>query len=271
MALLVRSWNLFHGNASPPRREGYLEEMVRLASADRPDLLLLQEVPAWALGRLGEWSGMTAVADVAQPPRLGPVPIPAELGHRLTRLHHGRLRSAFAGQANAILVVPELRVAERHVLALNPARFRSPKARALGLDTVARLAWAKERRICQAVRLRLPGRGTAVAANVHATSFPGDPRIPDAELLRAAAFVDALADPSELVVFGGDVNITPGQSTTLGALTGPERGFSAPGPGLNHLLVRGAQPTPLETWPEERRRHDGVLLSDHPPVELRIP
>ena len=37
--MLVRSWNLFHGNSFPPGRTSYLEEMVMLASADRPDVL----------------------------------------------------------------------------------------------------------------------------------------------------------------------------------------------------------------------------------------
>jgi len=43
--LLVRTWNLFHGNAVPPERRAFLEEMVRLAAADGPDVLALQEVP----------------------------------------------------------------------------------------------------------------------------------------------------------------------------------------------------------------------------------
>ena len=53
MGLLLRTWNLFHGNTVPPERRAHLEQMVRLATADEPDLVLLQEVPAWALGRLG--------------------------------------------------------------------------------------------------------------------------------------------------------------------------------------------------------------------------
>jgi len=32
--LLVRTWNVFHGNAHPPRRKGFLRKMVELASAD---------------------------------------------------------------------------------------------------------------------------------------------------------------------------------------------------------------------------------------------
>ena len=49
MSLLVRTWNLFHGNASPPERHGFLEQMIRLATEDGPDVLCLQELPVWAL------------------------------------------------------------------------------------------------------------------------------------------------------------------------------------------------------------------------------
>jgi endonuclease/exonuclease/phosphatase family metal-dependent hydrolase len=42
--LLVRTWNLFHGNTLPPGRKAFLREMVRLASSDRPDVLCLQEI-----------------------------------------------------------------------------------------------------------------------------------------------------------------------------------------------------------------------------------
>ena len=55
MPLLVRTWNVFHGNANPAERRGFLEEMVRLASADGSDVLCLQELPVWALSRLDEW------------------------------------------------------------------------------------------------------------------------------------------------------------------------------------------------------------------------
>jgi endonuclease/exonuclease/phosphatase family metal-dependent hydrolase len=262
--VLIRSWNLFHGNSCPPGRTSYLEEMVSLASADRPDVLLLQEVPVWALGRLGRWSGMTAVADVAQRPRLGPLPIPAELGRRLTALDPGRFRSAFAGQGNAILLGEALRAAAHEVLTLNPPEFRRAEARRLGLDVLARLAWAKERRICQVVRALRDGGTPLVVANVHATSSPGDPRIPEAELLRAAAWVDSFAQEGDVVVLGGDFNV----EAQTGALLS---GYSDPGPRIDHLLVRGADWSPLRVWSDERRRRDGILLSDHAPIELEIP
>ena len=270
MALLVRSWNLFHGNASPPDRGTYLEEMVRLAGADGPDLLCLQEVPAWGLERLGDWSGMAVFADLAARPSLGPFPSTPELGRRLTALNPGVLRSAFAGQGNAILGVAALRPLDRRVLVLNPRSFRRYQARELGLDLVTRLAWARERRICQTVRFGLPDGRTALVTNLHATSSPADLRLPDAELLRAAVFAGGLARPGEIVVLAGDFNVEPGRSRTLAALAGPEWGFSAPGEGLDHVLVRGAAASRQECWPPERRRPGGRTLSDHSPVEVRI-
>ena len=47
-------------------------------------------------------------------------------------------------------------------------------------------------------------------------------------------------------------------------------GWSALGPGIDHVLVRGLSSSPLAAWPLERRRHDGAVLSDHAPVEVTI-
>src|SRR5207237_6044401 len=125
-------------------------------------LLCLQEVPAWAVERF-------TAGDVAARPSIGPLPIPAELGRRLTEPHHGLLRSAFSGQANAIQVSRRLRVLGHERLVLNPLRFRAAQSRALELGPVARLAWAKERRIVQALRLEEPGGRTLLVANLHCT------------------------------------------------------------------------------------------------------
>ena len=243
MPLLVRTWNVFHGNAVPPERRAYLEEMVRLAAADSPDILCLQEVPAWALARLGQWSGMTAIGAVAARPRA----VSAELGRLITELHHGHLRSVLTGQANAILVAPHLRVLEPRTLVLNPRRLR-------------RALW--ERRVCQAVRID----GVAVVGNFHATSAPADVRIADGQLLRAAAFVDALALPGEPVILCGDANIAPGRGSSYEELR--SWGYSEPAPGIDQILVRGLPATAPSVWPDERRRVGGRLLSDHAPVEL---
>jgi len=257
--MLIRSWNLFHGNTSPPGSAVYLRQMVELASADSPDVLVLQEVPAWALPQLGRWSGMTAVGDVAQRPRLGPVPVPAGLGRRLTDLSPGRLRSAFSGQGNAILFGGGGRVLRHEVVTLNPASFRRAQSRRLDLDLVARLAWSKERRICQVVRLS----DGLVVANLHATGSLGDPRIPAAELRRAVPLIESLAQPGDTVVIAGDFN-------ALAAHWVLEGGYSEPGPGIDHIAVRGAVPSPIHVWPDERHLVKGMLLSDHPPIELEL-
>src|SRR5207244_465738 len=140
--LLVRTWNAFHGNALPPERRAFLADAVRLACADAPDILLLQELPVWSLRHLHDWSGMIAVGDVARRPMLGPLPSTAEIGRVLTELNHGLLRSAFTGQANAVLVREPLRVRDRRHLVLNTLSFR----RRFDVGVASQVAWAKERR-----------------------------------------------------------------------------------------------------------------------------
>jgi endonuclease/exonuclease/phosphatase family metal-dependent hydrolase len=260
--VLVRSWNLFHGNTVPTRREAFLGEMIELATADDPDVLCVQEVPAWALDRF-------TVGDVAARPVLGPLPLPRRLGQLLTSLHHGLLRSAFSGQGNAMQISPRLRVADHRVLTLNSRRFRDAKARELELDSVARLAWAKERRIVQAVRLAAGGARTYVVANMHCTSYP-DARLADAELLRAAWFTSTLARPDEVVVLAGDFNVRLAESQTLRDLTGPEWGFVNAGEGIDHILVRGAEVSASRTWEKSERTRGDRMLSDHAPIEAEI-
>src|SRR5947208_2162970 len=100
--------------------------MVRLASADAPGVVCLQELPVWALGHLERWSGMTATGDVARRPTLGPLRSTPEVGRVLTELHHGLLRSAFTGQANAVLLCRAYAVVE-HIL-VRGLRAEEPRA-----------------------------------------------------------------------------------------------------------------------------------------------
>jgi endonuclease/exonuclease/phosphatase family metal-dependent hydrolase len=264
LALLVRTWNVFHGNANPPERGDFLEEMVRLATADRPDVLCLQEVPVWALRRLEGWSGMRSFGAVAARPLLGS----AELGRLITELHHGLFRSAVAGQANAILLTPQLRPLATDSIVLNPPAFRRAQAKALGLDRRHRLAWAKERRVCHAVRTT-DGERPFTVANLHDSSVPGW-TVPDAELLRAAVFADSVAEPGDVLVLAGDFNVIRERSRTLEQLAAPDWGFSHPISWIDQVLVRGARSGPAKRWPDERRRVGARLLSDHSPVEVTI-
>lgn len=259
----MRSWNLFHGNTNPPQRRAFLDEMLRRATEDEPDVLCLQEVPAWALARF-------TVGDIAARPVLGPLPIPSLLGRMLTAPNHGLIRSAFAGQGNAIALAPGFRVLDHRVLTLNSRRFRAREAARLRLDLVARLAWGKERRIVQTVRFVRPDGRTALVANMHCTSYPPDQRLPDAELLRAAWFADGIAEPDDTVILAGDLNVSSARSRTLRELTSEEWGFAPGGPGIDHILVRGSAASPIARWPDARRAHHGRLLSDHAPVETTV-
>jgi endonuclease/exonuclease/phosphatase family metal-dependent hydrolase len=118
VAWLVRTWNLFHGNAVPPERNAYLRQMVELVTADDPDIVCLQEVPLWALGHLEGWSGMRAARAVGAPPLLRS----AELGRWITELNHGVLRSAVTGEGLAILVARRHTVVEERRERVGPNR-----------------------------------------------------------------------------------------------------------------------------------------------------
>ncbi len=226
--MLIRSWNLFHGRTFPAGDRIYLREMVELASADAPDVLCLQELPLWALGRLEEWSGMTSLDAVAKRTL-----VPRALGGFLQRRDPRRFRSGVTGQANAILLAPETAVgAHRHVRVSESGR---------------------ERRVCHAVRI--PGY---VIGNVHASNDFRHPEVPKAELRRSHALIQALAeewDEGDARILAGDFN-----------LRAPE----LPGPNIDHVVVAGAAHGPLVVWPDERRRHNGRVLSDHAPVEVTV-
>jgi endonuclease/exonuclease/phosphatase family metal-dependent hydrolase len=71
--------------------------MIELVTRDRPDVVCLQELPVWALRHLERWSGMHARGAVARRPLF---PTGARAA---TALHHGLLRSAVTGEADAIL------------------------------------------------------------------------------------------------------------------------------------------------------------------------
>src|SRR4051812_7095041 len=134
--------------------------MLRLATVDNPDVLCVQEVPAWALDKF-------TVGDVAARPVLGPLPITRRLGRYLTDPHHGLFRSAFSGQGNAMIIGGRLRLVGHRVLTLNTRRFRDAQARAMELSPVARLAWAKERRGAPGGGARKRARGPAPPPRKH--------------------------------------------------------------------------------------------------------
>ena len=83
-------------------------------------------------------------------------------------------------------------------------------------------------------------------------------------------FADALAAPEDVCVLAGDFNVRASRSWTFAEITGREWGFAGGGPWIDHVVARGAPVTPTRRWPDDRRRRDGLLLSDHAPVEATI-
>ena len=156
--------------------------------------------------------------------------VPRRLGGILQRRDPRRFRSGVTGQANAILLSPV------HV----PLQHRTVRISERG----------RERRVCHAVRLE-----GIVIGNVHASNEFKQPEVPRAELKRAHELVDSMAVAGEPRVLAGDFNL---------------RDPDLPGPNIDHIVVAGVDHGRLEVWPDERRLHNGALLSDHAPVEMRI-
>jgi endonuclease/exonuclease/phosphatase family metal-dependent hydrolase len=204
--------------------------MVRLVTADDPDVVCLQEIPLWALQRLEDWSGMTARGIVTKRALAGPA------AAFLQRLSPRLVRSTFTGQANALLV------SRRHDVQSSTAYRLNPGAPA-------------EARFCQVIRLRVGGTELLVA-NVHATTR--DP----AAARRELETVSELLGSAGPAIACGDFNVAGAGLP----------GFSSPLLGIDQVLVRGL--TLLDApfaWPDLRRRtEDGVLLSDHAPVEAEM-
>ena len=186
--------------------------MIELICDDSPDVVCLQEVPVWGISRLEEWSSMQALAVVARAPRL-----PGRAGVRVTRWNQGFFRSAFVGQANAVLVAHSLSAEDRGHL-----QFSDP---------------GRERRVVQAVGVA----GSYVIANLHANRGR---EVAQVELERARTFAEAASRPGEVVVLAGDFNLRDFELA----------GYSAWTDGIDHVLVRGAPTSPPLAWPLERRR-----------------
>jgi hypothetical protein len=101
--------------------------MIELVTRDCPDVVCLQELPVWALRHLESWSGMHAATAIARRPLL---PVGARA---VTAFHHGLLRSAFAGEGDAILTRAAARdLGEQVVGETKPRRIGSRRQRRRG-------------------------------------------------------------------------------------------------------------------------------------------
>jgi len=246
--------------------------MVELITADKPDIVCLQEVPVWAFKQIEAWSGMQAQKVRTMRPRLGFLPIPAGFGRRLTSLNHGKFRSAFAGQGNVILLPKDVTVRKVRAITLNTNVFCEDQGEKLELSPKMMRWWEKERRVCQVLNCELPGGRRYVVANLHATSCPQNHHLPDAELKRATTFINRAAELDESIIVAGDFNVTREQSATMRELVSGqlEERWTTSGSHIDHVLLRRAVADEVKVWPVEAHTQGGLVLSDHAPVEVTI-
>jgi endonuclease/exonuclease/phosphatase family metal-dependent hydrolase len=108
-------------------------------------------------------------------------------------------------------------------------------------------------------------------ANLHATH--DRPAMAAADVLRAAEAATGWAGDAPLL-FGGDLNLRPGEDPEVFAQLRERFGLAGPTApdAIDHLLARGLDPLePPRPWPPERREveADGLRLrlSDHAPIE----
>jgi endonuclease/exonuclease/phosphatase family metal-dependent hydrolase len=269
--VLVRTWNLDLGNTFPPGRKAHLQAMIELITADRPDVVCLQEIPVWALPRIAAWSEMQTLTARASRPKLGPFPIPALLGRALTGPNHGRRKGKRSGNGNAVLIPREAEVRSHKTITLNTNPFCEERGARFGLTSKQMVWWERERRVCQVVQYEMPDRQRYLVANLQATNS-ADLRLPDAELRRAVNFILRASELEEAMIVLGDFNIPRASSATINELMTAEREnrWMTSGPQIDNVLLRRAINVSARVWPDEERRYEGRLLSDHAPIEAQI-
>jgi endonuclease/exonuclease/phosphatase family metal-dependent hydrolase len=247
-----------------------LQAMIELITHGSPDVVCLQEVPAWALGTIGASAGMTEVPIRAESARLGPLRAPAVLGRLASAPHSGLLSASVAGCGNVILIPATARIREVKSLTLNTNVFCEERGAVLGLSPKAIRAWQRPRRVAHLVKYELPDRRRFLVATLQATSNRADIRLADAELGRAVGFADRRSEVEEVVVVAGDFNVVRAQSETIRAIESapPESRWTDSGAQAENVLLRGAVASSARIWSEPERSVRGRLLSDHAPVEV---
>jgi endonuclease/exonuclease/phosphatase family metal-dependent hydrolase len=247
--------------------------MIELITADGPDVVCLQDVPAWALDSIGAWTGMQAAPVRATRPHFGPLAISAGFGRLLSSPNYGKRARRYTGRGNVILFPAVATTRAVKAITLNTNVFCEERGAQLGLNPKQMRAWERERRICHLVQYELPNRRRFMIATLHATFYLPDLRLADAELNRALSFVNRRAEVEEAVIVAGDFNVTREQSETIKHLESlpPESRWASSGYHVDHVMLRQTAATAARVWAKEERTRGGVVLSDHYPIEIELP
>ena len=266
MRFTAISWNLFHGrDFSPdPGLRTWRSRLLRFSERNATHIQVNRDLEAEFATMLASWGWDVALLQEC-PPRFA-VPLAraaAAEGHRVLTSRNSlaplrRLAAAVnpdligSGEGGSNLTLVRTSgaldgIAERRGIAIHEGR---PERRAMAFTRT--------------------GSGICVA-NLHATN--DIPDLAAEDVIRAATAATEWAAGAPLL-FGGDLNLRPGESPELFAELEDQfdlTGATAPD-AIDHLLVNGlAQVEPPTRWPGERREveRDGLALrlSDHAPVE----
>jgi endonuclease/exonuclease/phosphatase family metal-dependent hydrolase len=169
-AILVLTWNLFHGRSQPCAGAPLAAQFAAALAGWEWDVAMLQEVPPWWPEPLGRAAGATARWAPTSRNQFGPVT--TALAKR-----DPDLMKAWGGGCNALLVRGEVRD-----------------------HRIAELTKLPERRVAHGVQL---ADGSWVV-NLHATTEPKARTRADCSLALGAALEWAAGAP---LVFGGDFNL----------------------------------------------------------------
>jgi len=263
--LTAISWNLFHGRDFPPDpalrtwrsrllrvtelnethvqvNRDLLPEFCRLLAEAEWDVALLQECPPRYWEPLAEACGAEAHGVLTSRNSLSAVRTFA------ARLNPDLIASGEGG--SNLTLVRNGGIAERRELTIHEGR---PERRAMVFTRT--------------------GSGLYIA-NLHATN--DRPELAVEDVLRAATVATEWAGQAPLV-FGGDLNLRPGENPAVFAELRDRFDLVTPtGPGaIDHLLTRGLEAVdPPRPWPPEQREIEedslALRLSDHAPVEARF-
>ena len=180
--MLVRTWNLFHGNSVPAGR-------MRLSRADGPPRGCRPSRRASPGGRSCR-SGRSTSSRPGRRCRRS-----RRLAHRdtawghpsagmITRLNPGLLRSAVSGRGTRSCSIEELEPFDYHALVLNPLDFRDERHH-VGLGGTARLGEGAAGSCKPFAGQDFRTTGGCSSANLHATSYSASRCSATLELRRA--------------------------------------------------------------------------------------
>jgi endonuclease/exonuclease/phosphatase family metal-dependent hydrolase len=260
------SWNLFHGRDFPPDPglRTWRSRLLRIPERNATHIQVNRDLEAEFAAMLAGWAWDVALLQECPPRFAEPLARAAEAeGHRVLTSRN----SLAPLRRLATALNPDLVASGEGGSNLTLVR----RSGALG-GIVARreMAIHEGRPEHRAMAFTRTGSGVCLA-NLHATNDLPDLAAEDVTRAAAAATEWAAGAP---LLFGGDLNLRPGESPGLFAEL--ERRFGLTGPtapdAIDHLLVSGlAQIVPPTRWPGEQREVecDGLALrlSDHAPVE----